>query len=78
MAFSECLNFNRDDTAHVNDSYGSPEEAYEAIEIITLYLNQTGLKVFPVLGNHDAYPHNQVPSMSFHQIYPDFFLIELG
>ena len=52
----------------MNDSYGSPEEAYEAIEIITLYLNQTGLKVFPVLGNHDAYPHNQVLSMSF---YPD-------
>ena len=74
MAFSEYLNFNRDDTAHVNDSYGSPEEAYEAIEIITLYLNQTGLTVFPVLGNHDAYPHNQVLSMSFHPDLSGFFL----
>ena len=58
----------------MNDSYGSPEEAYEAIEIITLYLNQTGLKVFPVIGNHDAYPHNQVPSMSFHPDLFGFFL----
>jgi hypothetical protein len=74
VALSEYLNFNRDDTAHVNDSYGSLEEAYEAIEIITLYLNQTGLKVFPVLGNHDAYPHNQVPSMSFHLDLSGFFL----
>jgi len=58
-----------DDTAHVNDSYGSPEEAYEAIEIITLYLNQTGLKVFPVLGNHDAYPHNQFHDNPENELY---------
>ena len=26
---------------------------------ITNYLTSTGLDVLPVLGNHDAYPHNQ-------------------
>ena len=33
-------------------------------------MNRTGLKIFPVLGNHDAYPHNQFhddPKNEFYQ-----------
>ena len=58
-----------DDTAHTNDSFGSADESFQAIQFITDQLKATNLTVFPVLGNHDAYPHNQFYDHPEHELY---------
>ena len=67
---SPFLPFQSDDTAHTNDTiYGSKNESFEAIETITEILKEIGIPIYPVLGNHDAYPHNQFPDDPNNDLY---------
>ena len=48
-----------DDTAHVDNKYSNQLLTLDIIKMITEELVKTELPIIPILGNHDAYPHNQ-------------------
>lgn len=52
-----------DDTAHVSDDYFSTDLVVDIVEKLTDLITKSFPKtpVFPVLGNHDYYPKNQIP-----------------
>ncbi|KAG8227922.1 hypothetical protein J437_LFUL011850 [Ladona fulva] len=59
-----------DDIAHVNDEHLSTEKVLMVMQNLTDLLRLTfpSQFVFPVLGNHDFYPQNQLPPRR-HPIY---------
>ena len=64
-------NLFRDDVAHVNNKYISHSYTLDMIQKITNFMNETipGVPIIPVLGNHDAFPHNQFPDDPENDLY---------
>ncbi len=60
---SDCFS---DDTVHSNDIHFSEDIVTEMIirntEAIKPLFSEANMKIFPVLGNHDAFPKSQFPS----------------
>lgn len=52
------VNF-RDDTAHIDNELTNSDLSIQSIQKITDILKTTQIPIYPVLGNHDAFPHNQ-------------------
>ena len=48
-----------DDTAHADNEYFDQFKMIDIVWSITQKLVNTSIPMFPVLGNHDAFPHNQ-------------------
>lgn len=64
-------NLFRDDVAHVDNKYISHSYTLDMIQKITNFMNETipDVPIIPVLGNHDAFPHNQFPDDPENDLY---------
>ena len=63
--------FFSDDTAHVDNVFSNQSLTFDTIKTITGHLSKLKLPVVPILGNHDAYPHNQFSDDPYNSLYQE-------
>lgn len=70
-----CVTFYSDSVPHVPNSDYNMSEVSQLISNITSYLTMTfpNADVYPLLGNHDVWPANQLPGVS-DQYYVDILM----